>query len=95
MAKFSTIKASEAPRPAKTSGPLKARMLEYETYVLSLASGEVGALVAEGDETPRSISARVSRAGGRTGEAVETWIVDGTVYFSKEKRRGRRRKPTS
>ena len=36
MAKFSTLKASEAPRPAKTSGPLKARMQEYENYVLSV-----------------------------------------------------------
>ena len=95
MAKFSTLKASETPRPAKTSGPLKARMQEYENYVLSVESGEVGALVAEGNETPRSVSMRVSRAGARTGETVETWIVDGTVYFSKEKRRGRQRRSTS
>ena len=81
MAKFSKVKESEAPRPIKQSGRLAMRMRQYEDHVSSVKSGEVGVLVPEAGETPRGIALRVGRAARRLNKAVETWVVDNTVYF--------------
>jgi hypothetical protein len=82
MAEFSVIKDTEAPRPARQTGRLAARMREYEKYVEQVPQGKAGKLVPAPGETPRSIAMRVSRAARRIGKNVNTWVVDGTVYFT-------------
>ena len=82
MVEFSVVKESEAPRPTKQSGRLAARMREFEKYIDSVPAGRVGKLVPTGNETPRGIALRVSRAGKRKNRAISTWVVDGTVYYS-------------
>lgn len=82
MAVFSVIKDSEAPRPARQTGRLAARMREYEKYVEQVTQGKVGKLVPSPGETPRAIAMRVSRAARRIGKNVNTWVVDGTVFFT-------------
>jgi hypothetical protein len=82
VADFSVVKESDAPRPARQTGRLAARMREYEKYVDSVSSGKVGKLVPAKGESPRGIALRVSRAGKRAGKNVNTWVVDDVVYFS-------------
>ena len=81
MAKFSKVKAADAPKPTKQTGRLAARMREYETYVTGLGAGEVGKLVPDRDESARGIALRIGRAATRAGKKADTWVVDGTVYF--------------
>jgi hypothetical protein len=68
--------------PARQTGRLAARMREYEKYVESVKSGQVGKLAPSRGESARGVALRVSRAGKRAGKSVNTWVVDGTVYFS-------------
>jgi len=82
MAEFAVIKESEAPRPARQTGRLAARMREYEKYVESVPTGKVGKLTPSRGETARGIALRISRAAKRSGKVSNTWVVDGTVYFS-------------
>ena len=82
MAEFTVVKEAEAPRPARQTGRLAARMREYEKYIESVKSGQVGRLTPSRGESPRGIALRVSRAGKRVGKTVNTWVVDNTVYFS-------------
>ena len=82
MAEFSVIKEADAPRPARQTGRLAARMREYEKYVDSVPSGRVGKLTPSRGETPRGVALRVSRAAKRSGKAITTWVVDGVVYFN-------------
>jgi hypothetical protein len=81
MAKFSKIARKDAPEPARQSGRLNVRMRQYEEYVRSLKSGEVGKLVPDSGETTRGIALRVSRAAKRGSMSVKTWVVDSIVYF--------------
>ena len=57
-------------------------MREYEKYIEQVKSGQVGKLSPSRGESPRGIALRVSRAGKRVGKSVNTWVVDGVVYFS-------------
>jgi hypothetical protein len=82
MAEFSVIKDSEAPRPARQTGRLAARMREYEKYIDAVPAGKVGRLTPSRGETARGIALRISRAAKRKGKSSNTWVVDGTVYFS-------------
>lgn len=82
MAEFSVVKETDAPRPARQTGRLAARMREYEKYIEQVKSGQVGKLSPSRGESPRGIALRVSRAGKRVGKSVNTWVVDGVVYFS-------------
>jgi hypothetical protein len=82
MAEFSVVKEADAPRPARQTGRLAARMREYEKYVDQVRSGQVGKLSPSRGESPRGIALRVSRAGKRRSKSVNTWVVDGVVYFS-------------
>lgn len=81
MVEFSVLRKGQAPRPARQSGRLGARMREYETYVTSLKGDEEGKLVPSGGETARGVALRISRAGKRMGKSIDTWVVDGVVYF--------------
>ena len=81
MAEFSVVSEKEAPRPTRQTGRLAARMREYEGYVTSVKSGQVGKLAAGKGESPRGLALRVSRAGKRIGKNIDTWVVDGSVYF--------------
>ncbi len=81
MAEFAVIKDSEAPRPARQTGRLAARMREYEKFIDAVGPGKVGKLSPAKGETPRGIALRVSRAAKRANKSAETWVVDGTVYF--------------
>ncbi len=56
-------------------------MAEYERYVTAPRKGQVGKLVPAGTETSRAVAVRVTRAGKRAGRAMETWVLDGVVYF--------------
>ncbi len=82
MAEFTIIKESDAPRPARQTGRLAARMREYEKYIEAVPAGKVGRLTPSRGETARGIALRISRAAKRMGKASNTWVVDGTVYFS-------------
>jgi hypothetical protein len=86
MAKFSVVRESEAPRANRQSGRLAVRMREYERYVAGVGAGRVGKLVPADGETPRSVALRIGRAAERSGNPVDTWIVQGVVYFAKSKR---------
>ena len=81
MATFSVIDATQAPRPLRQSGRLRARMAEYESFVNGVKKGQVGKLSPSTGETARGVALRISRAGKRTGRSVDTWVVDGVVYF--------------
>jgi hypothetical protein len=82
MAEFTVIKDSDAPRPARQTGRLAARMREYEKYIDAVPAGKVGRLTPSRGETARGIALRISRAAKRQGKSSNTWVVDGTVYFS-------------
>lgn len=82
MAEFTVIKDTEAPRPARQTGRLAARMREYEHYVQQVKQGQAGKLVPAKGETPRAIAMRVSRAAKRLGKSANTWVKDGVVYFT-------------
>jgi hypothetical protein len=56
-------------------------MREYEQYVTSVKGGQVGKLAPAKNESSRGVALRVSRAGKRIGKSVDTWVVDGVVYF--------------
>jgi hypothetical protein len=56
-------------------------MREYEQYVGAVKGGQVGKLAPAKNESPRGLALRVSRAGKRIGKSVDTWVVDGSVYF--------------
>jgi hypothetical protein len=81
MATFSVIPAASAPRPAKASHSLLARMREFDSYIAAVKSGQVGKLAPSTGETARGICVRVIRAAKRLGKTAETWVADGTVYF--------------
>jgi hypothetical protein len=81
MAKFTTVPEREAPKPTRQTGRLAARMREYENYVTAVKSGHVGELAPEKGESSRGLALRVSRAGKRIGKSIDTWVVDGKVYF--------------
>lgn len=81
MAEFSVVKEADAPRPARQTGRLATRMREYEKYIEQVKPGQVGKLSPARGESPRGIALRVSRAGKRVGKSVNTWVVDGVVYF--------------
>jgi hypothetical protein len=57
-------------------------MREYEKYIEQVRSNQVGKLTPSRGESPRGVALRVSRAGKRAGKSVNTWVVDGVVYFS-------------
>ena len=56
-------------------------MVEYEGFVRNVKSDQVGRLVASASENERSLMLRVSHAARRIGKAVDSWAVDGIVYF--------------
>ncbi len=81
MAKFTKIALKDAPSPTRQSGRLNVRMKEYEDHVRSLKSGEAGKMTPDGGETARGVALRISRAAKRASVTIQTWIVDGVVYF--------------
>ena len=81
MAKFTKIALKDAPSPTRQSGRLNLRMKEYEDHVRSLKSGEAGKLSPDMGETARGVALRISRAAKRANVSVQTWVVDGAVYF--------------
>lgn len=81
MAEFSVVSEREAPKPTRQTGRLAARMREYENYVTAVKGGQVGKLAPAKGESSRGLALRVSRAGKRIGKSVDTWVVDGKVYF--------------
>lgn len=81
MATFDVISEKAAPRPRSQPSPFASRMSEYEGYVTGLRKGAVGKLTPSPSETARGVSMRVSRAARRARRSVETWTVDGAVYF--------------
>ena len=83
MAQFAVIDRAKAPAPpARPSGTSQKRMRQYETYILGIKKGQAGRLVPTEPETSRGVVHRVTRAATRLGVSVETWVVDGAVYFA-------------
>ncbi len=81
MAEFTLVSEADAPRPARQSGRLTARMREYERYVEGVKGGKVGKLVPSRGETARGLALRIGRAARRVHKQSNTWIVDDVVYF--------------
>jgi hypothetical protein len=84
MADFQVIDFERAPRPTRQSGRLTGRMREYEKYIGSVRKGYVGILEPGPGETIRGESLRINRAAKRLGRTLQTWSVDGFVYFKPE-----------
>lgn len=85
MARFRLVDKEKAPRPAKQSGRLAARMREFDAYVEQLATSKdkVGELMPDAGETARGLSLRISRAARRLNKNATTWVgKDGSVYFT-------------
>lgn len=85
MARFRLVDKEKAPRPAKQSGRLAARMREFDAYVEQLATSKdkVGELMPDEGETARGLSLRISRAARRLNKNAQTWVgKDGAVYFT-------------
>ena len=80
MAEFNTVSANEAPKPARPQVNV-ARIAEYDSYVTSIAPGDVGKLAPTGEETPRMLTHRVAWAAKRANVPIKSWVVDGVVYF--------------
>ncbi len=81
MAEFAVVKASQAPRRPTIPARLRARMAEYEVYVVSVKKGQAGKLVPDDDETSRAVAVRVTRAARRRAKPMDVWTADGAVYF--------------
>ena len=81
MATFTVIDAAQAPQPVRQSGRLRARMVEYESFVGVVKKGHVGKLSPSTGETVRGVALRISRAGKRLGRSVDVWVEDGAVFF--------------
>jgi hypothetical protein len=82
MAEFAVLKDSDAPRPARQTGRLAVRMLEYEQFIDQVPAGKAGRLQPARGESARGLALRISRAANRKGKSIHTWVVDGVVYFS-------------
>lgn len=85
MTKFRLVDREKAPRPAKQSGRLAARMQEFDNYVEQVANSrdKVGELVPEEGDTSRGLALRISRAAKRMGRTANTWgPKDGSVFFT-------------
>jgi hypothetical protein len=82
MAEFAVVKESDAPRPVRQTGRLAARMREYEKYIEQVGNGKAGKLTPSKGESARGIALRVSRAAKRINRSANTWVADGSVYFT-------------
>lgn len=85
MVEFSTVKESEAPKgtTATLSKAQREAQESYNTYVRSIAVGEVGKLVLGEHDIMRAVKTRVRRASKRMGvEIGKMWSVGNEIYFS-------------
>jgi hypothetical protein len=82
VAEFAVVKESDAPRPVRQTGRLAARMREYEKYIEQVGNGKAGKLTPSKGESARGIALRVSRAAKRINRSANTWVADGSVYFT-------------
>lgn len=83
MATLVVIPSTEAPRPPRPVRAHDLSMKAFEDYLMQVKAGKVGRLVPnEEGETPRGLSLRVNRAARRMNKTVNTWVVEGVVYFS-------------
>ncbi|OAI40637.1 hypothetical protein AYO38_05645 [bacterium SCGC AG-212-C10] len=57
-------------------------MSEYDGFLAALSGDEVGVLEPEGGETTFALAQRIARAGKRAERTVNSWAVDGKLYFS-------------
>ncbi|MBK6319601.1 MAG: hypothetical protein IPF51_12685 [Dehalococcoidia bacterium] len=77
MADFTVIKESDAPRPARQTGRLAARMREYEKFVDAVGAGKVGKLTPNRGETGRGVALRISRAAKRQARRLKPGLSMG------------------
>lgn len=70
------------PPPTTAAGKLLFRMREYEGYIMALGDGAAGRLVPDKEETAHGLGLRVVRAAKRVHMKVETWEVDGVLFFT-------------
>lgn len=74
----------DASAPKRVTGGANAsrrRQAEYDGYLKTVKKGQVGKLVPTGTESTRALATRIARAGSRALKSVESWAVDGVVYF--------------
>lgn len=84
---------SDVPAPRRSSKAILESQLEYEGYIERIGA-DVGELELGEGEQPRSVKVRLRRAATRLGKEIETWDVEGRVYFRAVAKRGRPRKTT-
>ena len=94
MPKLAMRKPTEVPAPSRAKRAVRERQLIYEGFIRQL-NGQVGELELAPDEQIRSTKVRLRRAATRLGIAIETWDVEGRVYFKAAVGRRRPRAPKS
>ena len=82
MATLTVIDEATAPKkPSAGTGANRRRQAEYDAYLKVVTTGKVGRLQPSSTETTRALAARIARAASRAGKSVESWAVDGVLYF--------------
>jgi len=90
--RLSVRKLAEVPAPNRVSKAALGQQRLYERFIAE-ATGSVGELVLDSDESVRSVKTRLRRASTRIGRKLEIWDVNGKVYFQSEASRPRRGRP--
>ena len=90
--KLSVRKLAEVPAPIRTSKVIQEQQKLYEGFIAQ-ATGSVGELALDADESVRSVKTRLRRAATRIGRKLDIWDSDGKVYFQAEASRTRRGRP--
>ncbi len=76
--KPSLIDRATAPEPKTANANTTARL--FDELVHSLTPGKATRVEPTGKETPRGLTASITRAAKRTGKTVRSWDVEGKVY---------------
>ena len=82
----------EAPKPTTGSRAVRELQAQYDGFLKTIDSSEIGELELESKESIRSTKVRLRRASTRLGIDLNIWDVNGHVYFQHKTRRGRPRK---
>ena len=89
MPQLSVRKPDEIPAPIRISKASQEVQKLYEGFIAE-ATGSVGELVLDADESVRSVKTRLRRAAARIARKLDIWDSDGKVYFQAEASRPRR-----
>lgn len=85
-------KPAEVPQPSRVSRAVREAQELYNNLIKQVGDGEAGELELSPGEQVRAVKVRLRRASTRLGVQIESWDVNGKVYFSvRQTKRGRGR----